>query len=125
MIHNLIPEVLWIGPLLVPLLLRVATGPLLITLAFKMFRHSTGLPRTKLQISVSALYAAVGLLLLLGLFTQYAALAGIVISSALLFFGKRFPSLRRESALFYLLLEAVLFSLVLTGAGPLSLDSPL
>lgn len=124
-IYNLVPEVLWIGLLLLPLVLRAITGLLLLVLAYKTIRYSAVLPRTKLQWSVALAYGIIGTCLVLGLFTQYVSLLGIILTSNILFFGKRFPSLYRDSALFYLLLEGVLFSLIITGAGPLSLDSPL
>ncbi len=124
-IYNLVPEVLWIGLLLLPLVLRAITGILLLVLGYKTIRYSAVLPRTKLQWSIALRYAIIGICLVLGLFTQYVSLLGIILTSNILFFGKRFPSVYRDSTLFYLLLEGVLFALIITGAGPLSLDSPL
>ena len=71
------------------------------------------------------MYAALAVMFFLGLFTQYAALLGIVFTSGLLILKKRMPGLYRDSGALYLLLDAVFLSLFVTGAGPLALDSPL
>lgn len=125
MIYNLMPEVFWIGPLMVALILRPATAIVLAVLSIKTVRGVPGFPRTTTNVTVATLYATLSFLIFLGLFTQYAALLGIVLISNVLLWGKRFPSLPRESVLLYILLEAILLSLFVTGAGPLALDSPL
>ena len=125
MIYNLMPEVFWIGPLMVALILRPATALVLAALAIKTIRGVPSFPRTGINVTVAAIYAVLATLIFLGLFTQYAALLGIIFISNVLLWGKRLPSLPRESVLLYILLEAVLFSLFVTGAGPLALDSPL
>jgi uncharacterized membrane protein YphA (DoxX/SURF4 family) len=127
MAYNPLPELLWIGPLLIPVLLRAASGIALLTLCFKTTRHyRTSLEKTKLRKSImGGIYGVSSLSLILGIFTQYVAMLGILTALFMLFFGKRFTDLYRDSTLFYLLLIAILLSLILTGAGPLALDSPL
>jgi uncharacterized membrane protein YphA (DoxX/SURF4 family) len=127
MAYNPLPELLWIGPLLIPVILRAASGIALLTLCFKTTRHyRTSLEKTKLRKTImGGLYGITSVCLLMGLFTQYAAILGTLTALFIVFFGGRFTDLYRDSGLFYLLLIAILLSLILTGAGPLALDSPL
>jgi|GEM_PF-2087413 len=125
MFYNFIPEVLWIGPLMVALILRPTVALVLTTLAVRALRPASGFPRGKIHYVAMSIYALLALLLLLGLFTQFAALAGIIVIGNLMAWGRRFPELSRESLLLYILLEAIFLCLLVTGAGPLALDSPL
>ena len=122
MFYNFIPEVLWIGSLLTPLILRLGAGMVFFALAYRTWkgRYPSWVP-----IILAALQLLLGLCLVLGAFTQLAALWGIVIGSFVVASSKKLPLLYRDSIKLYILLGAVLLSLVCTGAGPLSMDSPL
>lgn len=124
MIYNLLPDFFWIGPLIVALILRPVLAIALIILSIKTFRRST-LPRTTLTWTVTTAYLLLAFLFFVGLFTQYAALLSIVFTSVLLAVKKRAPQMYQESPMLYLLLDGIFLSLFVTGAGPLSLDSPL
>lgn len=125
MVDNLVPDFFWIGPLIVTLILRPVTALVLLSLSIKTFRYSREVQRTPLSWSIAALYALLALFFFLGLFIQYAALIGILFTGILLATRKQTPGVYKDSLLLYLLLDAVFLSLFVTGAGPLSLDSPL
>ena len=124
MIYNLMPEVFWIGPLIVTLILRPAVALALVVMAIRTVKR-TPAPHTAVTWSVTLVQGGLALLFLFGLFTQYAALLGFLFTGFLLATKKFAPSLYRESVVVYILLDAVFLSLLVTGAGPLSLDSPL
>ncbi len=125
MAYNIIPEILWIGPLLVSLILRPAVALAFVILAVRTQRQSSGASRTGAQWCAAGAYGILALLFALGLWVQYAALIGIVLTGALRTIHRFSPTLYRSSAEFYVLLFAALLSLFVTGAGPLSLDLPL
>lgn len=127
MAYNPLPEILWIGPLLVPLILRAGVGIALLVLLLKTISLiSTAPPFTKRRLSLAiAFYGALSFCMLAGFLTQYLSLLGISGSFFMIVFGKKYPEIPQESKLFYVLLLASFISLLLTGAGPLSLDSPL
>jgi uncharacterized membrane protein YphA (DoxX/SURF4 family) len=89
------------------------------------FFKTTPLPAAA-SVQVLALIQIVGgLMLLIGFFTQIAALVFVIITSIELFIEKRDPILLRRGFVFYLLLFAISLSLLLTGAGFLAIDLPL
>jgi len=67
----------------------------------------------------------VALLLIVGLFTQIAALLGIVIALKMLWFGETYPRFIHHEKATYLLLLVILLSLLVTGAGAFAIDLPL
>jgi uncharacterized membrane protein YfcA len=127
MAYNPFPEILWIGPLLSPLILRAGIGIVLLILLLKTTSSvSVTPPPTKHRVIVAAVfYGVLSFCTLTGFLTQYASIVGVAGSLYLLTFGKKYPEIRREPKLFYILLLTTFISLLLTGAGPLSLDSPL
>ncbi len=67
----------------------------------------------------------VGLSLIVGLFTQVAALIGIIFVLKFLWFKNEFPIFIKHEKVFYFMVLTILFSLLLTGAGALAIDLPL
>ena len=131
---NPFPELLSYS-LIAPLVLRLALGLIFINLGYLKFTSertswvgffkTTFLPAS-ISVQVLALIQIVGgLMLLLGFFTQVAALVFVIITSIELFIEKRDPILLRRGFVFYLLLFAISLSLLLTGAGFLAIDLPL
>ena len=68
---------------------------------------------------------AVAVLLLLGLWTQIAALIGFIICLKIVFIRKGLHHISPLSHLSYLLLATICLSLLCTGAGAIAFDIPL
>jgi len=66
-----------------------------------------------------------GVLLFIGLFTQIAALVLAIVAIVALIIKSQRPDLLERTAWTYVLLLAILLSLLLSGAGSLALDLPL
>lgn len=98
-----------------PTLLRVAAAAAFLYAAYTLYQHGNkhGL--------VVALLFAVGAALLAGYYTQYAALAALVLL-ALELWQRTMRILPRSTLL---LLVVICLSLLLTGAGALAFDLPL
>ncbi len=136
MIYSLFPEVLWWGSLLTPLIFRFAISGLFTHCAIIHIKHRRAteslLKKNGIEaadIVLKGVVAIEGLLafsFLLGIYTQLAALLGILYSAVFIFYQKRHLSpLTPHTRSFYFLLAVVLLSLFFTGPGPLSFDLPL
>jgi len=68
---------------------------------------------------------ALGALLLIGLFTQVAALLGFLAAMKLAILRRRYPMVAPHGRVAYFLLAAICLSLMLTGAGFYAFDLPL
>jgi len=73
----------------------------------------------------SILYFAVSIFLLLGLYTQVAALVGIVLVCFDWWADKKIAPLSVEQKILRIILIIILLSLLLTGPGFLAIDKPL
>lgn len=131
---NPFPELLSYS-LIAPLILRLTLSLIFINLGYMKltsektswvgFFKTTSLP-ADISVKILALIQIVGgLLLIVGLYTQIAALVFVVITSIELWIEKRDPILLRRGFVFYLLLFSISLSLLLTGAGFLAIDLPL
>ncbi len=101
-----------------PFILRLAIGGIFLCAAWKTWKENApGGGRV-----ASAVSAILGAALIIGIFTQLAALLGIakVIGLA---FQKKIPSVF-HSKTFAILAIAILISLILTGAGAHAFDLP-
>jgi|TARA_B100000315_G_C14461435_1_gene533920 uncharacterized membrane protein YphA (DoxX/SURF4 family) len=67
----------------------------------------------------------IGLALIGGYFTQVAALLGIILILKIFYMKKKAPSLSLHENMSYILMLAVLASLLVTGAGAFAIDLPL
>lgn len=104
-----------------PLILRVALGIILLYWTYKTFKQS-GSMNTKI---VSAFEGVAGILLILGLWTQIAAL--FVIIEMLVHLGNKIRSraFLTDGVNYYLLILVIAVSLIVTGPGLLAFDLPL
>ena len=112
---SVFPEILFLSPL-APLLIRVALGGVF---AYTAWTHMKSADNTTRVLSIIEGVAAI--LLVVGAWTQPAALAALVLLAAHAFM----PHLRvvsREATLLALVMAA---SLLLTGAGAFAFDLPL
>lgn len=130
---NPFPELLMLSTL-APLILRVALGVFFVYLGISLWKKrkevttlltplfgksAGGMPGLLLCV-----HGALGVLLIIGLYTQIAALIAFGISIKLLFVGK-FQTLSPFGQATYLLLAAIALSLLLSGAGAFAFDIPL
>jgi uncharacterized membrane protein YphA (DoxX/SURF4 family) len=132
---NTFPSLLSYSPL-GPFILRVVLGFILIDLGFLKFRGE----RTQWVQVFSAyklrpahlfvsLYGAVeivgGVLLLIGLYTQIAALVFVVLNAIELYIEYSEGNVLKRDLVFYVLVLAIALSLLFTGAGAYAKDIPL
>lgn len=122
--------------LFAPLILRVVVGFIFIDLGLLKFKsekerwlasfETLGLrPNTLFVPLYGALQIVGGLLLLVGLWTQMAALFFVLSTGVELGIEWRAREILRRDAVFYLLLFVISLSLLLTGAGAYAIDLPL
>ena len=132
---NPFPDLLMYS-LLGPFILRVVIGLIFIDLGFLKFRsekerwiasfEALGLRPVDLLLPLYALLQIVGgLLLLIGLWTQVAALAFVIFTGVELYVEWRAREILKRDLVFYLLIFAISLSLLLTGAGAYAIDIPL
>lgn len=107
-----------------PFLIRLVLG---ITLAYFGYRKIKG--RGQSSGSNSVLYGAVEILvsifILIGLYTQLAALINVIILAIKLAFKARNKQLLTDGINYYILLLVMAISLMVTGAGWWAFDLPL
>lgn len=129
---NPIPELLTYS-FFAPTLLRVVVAGILAYELYSQFQNREEISQLRYPLlrgpavfwTAAALGVVIIIALLLGYFTQYAAIAAAVLS----FWG--IVQLKRDRGLFclsrttYVLLLAICISLLATGAGALALDLPL
>ena len=101
-----------------PLILRLAAGVSLVWLGYSLVKSGTN--KQKL---LGLILGLGSLLLVIGLWTQPAALVLFLITDGLLI--HRSTGATFQHRLFYLLLAAVLLSLLVLGPGLLAVDLPL
>ncbi|OHB09103.1 MAG: hypothetical protein A2W64_02280 [Candidatus Zambryskibacteria bacterium RIFCSPLOWO2_02_39_10] len=110
------PELLSFG-LLAPFLLRLACG---------VFIFSIGRERLGKQYKVSsAVYAIVGALLVMGLYTQITAILAFIVIIFDFYTTRKTGALSQEKIVSYALAGIILLSLLFTGPGFLAFDLPL
>ena len=117
------------------LLLRLFVGGILLYLGFTHYRHRKKLKKvfvlswfpygtfTIYTFAIGELL--VGTLFILGAYTQYAALATILMSAKMLVMRNWFDHPSIPSKLFYFLLLGASLSLFITGAGAFAFDLPI
>ena len=119
-----------------PLILRIVLGLIFISFGYEALtgekqRWQKVFEMIKLRPSAffEKLFGLVeiigGIMLIIGLFTQVAALVFSIISLAELIIEYREPVLLKNSIFFYLLLLTISASLIFTGAGFAAFDLPL
>ncbi len=122
--------------LLAPFILRVVVGFIFLDLGFLKFRgererwrtsfNTLGIRPADLFVGLyGALQVLGGLLFLVGLWTQVAALFFVVVSGIELAVEWKMREVLKRDMTFYLLLFVISLSLLLTGAGAYAIDLPL
>ncbi len=121
-------------PFLAPLLLRLGLAAALAAAAYLQWARRDQIAQVDLPVvgrggwwvwfSVAA-HAAVAALLVIGLYTQVAALVGALISLKHTFWARRYPLLFPLGRAAGLLMLVISLSLVLSGAGAFAQDLPL
>jgi putative oxidoreductase len=122
--------------LLAPFLLRLVAGLIFInlgTLAFRSERvqwlqslKALGVPKPKISLRIlSVLEIVGGIMLVLGSYTQIAALVLVLFTFAESYIEYRDPALLKRNFVFYLMLLSIVLSLLFSGAGAFAIDLPL
>jgi len=132
---NPFPDLLMYS-LLGPFILRVLLGLIFIDLGFLKFRgekerwlssfETLGLRPVTIFVPLYALLQIVGgLFLVLGFWTQIAALAFVVFTGIELYIEWQAQKILKRDIVFYILIFVIALSLLLTGAGAYAIDIPL
>ena len=119
-----------------PLILRVILGLIFIDLGILKFRgekegwlasfETLGLRPTNLFLPLYALLQIIGgVFLLIGLWTQVAALTFVIFSGIELYVEWQVREILKRDMVFYLLIFVISLSLLVTGAGAYAIDIPL
>lgn len=122
--------------LLAPFILRVVLGLIFLDLGVLKFRserkrwissfEALGLRPADLFVPLYGLIQIIGgLLLLIGLWTQAAALAFVITTLIELYVEWSAKDILKRDLVFYFLLFVISVSILLTGAGAYALDMPL
>jgi len=115
---NPFPELLYLS-LLAPFLLRVLLG-----ITFVYFGYER-LSKTKTEKGLAVAKVLIGLLLVIGLFTQVASLLALCILGFRLVQKIRHKAFLTAGVNYYLILFVIALSLLFTGAGAWAFDLPL
>lgn len=132
---NSFPELLSLG-MLAPLIIRLTVGVFFIILGYHKFTHqkqsliafteSINIKPADLFIkTLGFVELVIGATLIIGLFTQVAAMVGAIIALVSFIVAVREPDLKLRTNTEYAFLFIMAFSLMLTGAGLISIDLPL
>ena len=132
---NPLPSLLSLG-FFAPTILRIVLGLLFVVFGInkltkqkteksKFFEKMGLRPGYIFTAVFGAIELAAGVLLIIGLYTQIAAITAAVISFGAFYTKSRQIELLPESKSYYFILFAISVSLALTGAGALAFDLPL
>jgi putative oxidoreductase len=132
---NTFPELLTYSTL-APFILRVILGLIFLDLAYlKIGKEKAdwnrtfgalGLQPADTLVKLYALIEAIaGLLLIVGMYTQIAALVVVIFTGVETYLEWRDGNILKRNLVFYVLLFVIALSLLLTGAGAFAVDIPL
>ena len=130
---NTFPNLLVLG-FFASTLLRVAVACLFFYASYSAYKQRDAASHLRFPLIGEAswaggvtmlMYAAIGLVLLFGAYTQIAALLAGIVSIKGLLFCKRFGPLFPYSRSTYFLILAICLSLLVSGAGAMAFDLPL
>ena len=130
---SLFPEILFLTPF-GPSILRIAAGIIFLLIAYTHFKRRDELSKENFVVIGSGIWIpvltalvelTVGAGLVLGAYTQAAAIAGVLLSLKHFVWRNRYPRFFSLSRVTSALLCAICLSLILTGAGALAFDLPL
>lgn len=116
-------------------IIRIAAALTLLYVAYRFSGEREEIARTKLplvghmpnwlSLLGSLVICAAGVLLIVGLYTQAAAIIGIIVGLKHAFFARKYPHLMPISAAAGILLFVMCLALLFLGAGALAFDLPL
>jgi putative oxidoreductase len=132
---NPFPELLTYS-LLAPFILRLVAGLVFIDLGVLVFKNekerwlaslsALRIPKPKLAVKIfGSIEVLGGIMLLVGFYTQIAALVLALFTFAETYIEYKQPEILKRNFVFYMLLLAILISLLFSGAGAFALDLPL
>ncbi|MEK7200907.1 MAG: DoxX family protein [Patescibacteria group bacterium] len=132
---NPFPDLL-VYSLLAPFILRVVAGSIFINLGVLLFRgekerwlaslSALNIPNPKLIIKILGIIEVVsGIMLILGFYTQIASLILALLVFAESYIEYKQPEILKRNFVFYIILLAIVLSLLLSGAGRPAFDLPL
>jgi len=132
---NPFPDLL-VYSMLAPFILRVVAGLIFIDLGVLLFKNekarwtaslsSLNIPRPKVAAQILGIVEIIGgIMLILGFYTQIAALLLVIFTFAETYLEYKDPTLLKRNFVFYILLFAITLSLLLSGAGAFAIDIPL
>lgn len=122
--------------LLAPFLLRLTAGLIFINLGTLVFKGEKNrwlvslialkVPKPELVLKIIGCLEIVGgIMLILGFYTQLAALILSIFTLTEIFIEYRDPTILKRNYVFYLMLFAISLSLLFSGAGAYAIDLPL
>ena len=122
--------------LLAPFILRLVAGLIFIDLGFLAFKNekeswinslsTLKVPNPKLAVKIfSGIEVIGGIMLILGFYTQIAALVLGLLIFAETYIEYKEPEILKRNFVFYIMLLAIVLSLLLSGAGAFAIDLPL
>lgn len=132
---NPFPDLLTYG-LLAPFILRLVAGLVFVNLGLATFKNekqswltslsTLRVPRPDLAVKIIGLLEILGgAMLVLGFYTQVAALALALLTFAEIYVEYRDPAILKRNFVFYLMLLTITLSLLVSGAGAFAIDLPL
>ena len=122
--------------LLAPLILRLVAGLIFIDLGLIIFKgektrwlasfKALRIPKEELAVKIfGAVQIIAGVMFVLGLYTQIAALILALITFAETYIEYKEPVILKRNFVFYILLLTISLSLLFSGAGAFAIDLPL
>lgn len=130
---SLFPDILWLSPFAYTLL-RITAGLVFLSVAWTHVEKRDELSRIDFTVAGSGLWIpifagivefGIGVALVLGIFTQAAAILGALGALKSFIWKRRYPAMIPISRTASALLFVICLSLVVTGAGALAFDLPL
>ncbi len=126
------PQLFFLAPLFVPLLLRTVAACVFVYLAYTMHKRRVEIGNTRLPIIGAAgemvgwvgatTFTLIALALFFGYYTQFVAIIAAIGALKGIIFAKRYASILPLARGTYFLLMIICISLILSGAGALGMD---
>lgn len=133
--ESVFPGVLFLGPALAPIILRIAAAVAFFVMAHTYWKHKEEFSKAKFPIAtkgvgmlmtqgLTVLTVLLGIAFALGLFVQVAAILGFFGALKQWYFSKAHPHLFPFKGFGYFLLATICVALFVLGAGALAFDLP-
>lgn len=113
--------------LLAYFILRVFAGVIIMWLGIQILNQPQKFQTTNYRglVVFGVLEILIGVQLIVGIYTQAAALLGIILAVSMIWYKARHPILLIPDKTFWLLFIGVMISLFITGAGVFAFDLPI